>query len=176
MTADIDRKPDLKLLVLLALALCAFLATSAKAGEPQTLPADLNLVGVDGTALTTADIGGSEKWLLIYVRNNRASEVLLGEIDETSFPGITSHIVVIAGGMNQDRLKQTSSKFPGLAKAAWYGDSSLALATAMKINGAPVMFGMQDRNARWDLSGVLFDSEKLKSIVTSWFNPPQANP
>lgn len=165
------------LLAVLALATFGLLAPAVRAGQQQALPASIGLLAVDGTTVTTANIGGAEKWLLIYVRvGNHASEVLLGQIDEATFPGVTSNIVVVVGGISADRLKQTSDKFPGLSKASWYADPSLDFPAGMKITGAPVMFGMQDRNVRWDLSGALFDSAKLKSIINSWFNPPQANP
>jgi hypothetical protein len=147
------------------------MAGSAHATEPMPLP-DFEVVALDGGSVRSQELASNGKWLLIYVQPNcRPCEALLTLVTEPEFSLLARKLVIIVGGATPDEAGSMASRFPDLAAASWYSDPPKTAQAQMKIGGAPVAIGVLQTNIIWNLSGVLSESVRMKSILKSWIDP-----
>jgi hypothetical protein len=132
---------------------------------------DFALGTLNGTIVRSSEIPLSGHWLLIYAQpQGGKTESLLKQLAADQYPGLAPKTAIIVGG-NSDQAKELIRKFPDLASATWYTDNSKEAYSKLKLHGAPVIIGMDEREIQWTISGVLPDANTFKSALTGWITP-----
>jgi len=150
-------------LVQLVMMLAALAGISA-----MPLP-EFELTKLDGTVIhSSAELPSEGKWLLVYVQANcRPCDRLLDLVKQDEHPELPWKMVIVAGG---DRASANGirDKRADLADAQWYADPSRQAWWALRMSGAPMVFGVRDKTIQWSLSGILKSDNDVKSILASW--------
>jgi hypothetical protein len=147
------------------LALCAAIAGAI---ERKPLPS-FALTALDGSAVGSADLPRNGEWLLIYVRPACAPcDTLLRAIDQAEAPIVAPRTVVVIGGVDAAAAVRLAGGFTSLNGAAWYADANSAMAHALPLAGAPVVFGMRGSMVEWSLAGVVPDAASMRTALVSW--------
>jgi hypothetical protein len=133
--------------------------------EPVQLPA-FSVQRMDGSASKTSDWSVQGKWLLIYVE--RRSDPLLRRLSQPEFSQLAARTTILLGGMQLQDAQAVQKNFPQLASASWFADSSRNAATALNLQGAPMIVGIQDRTIRWRVNGFPRDPKFLQSLLATW--------
>lgn len=150
------------------LAILFLCATACQAIAPAPLPA-LSLQGLDGSPVSSSNWSLKGKSLLIYVQSDcRSCNALLQSLNKKDYPHLASRVFIIVADVSPAGAKALQQLYPDLSSATWYVDSSNATATALKLQGAPVVFGLKDNVLQWALSGVMSDPAQQKSILNTW--------
>jgi len=136
--------------------------------QKMTLP-DFGVVALDGTNTQSGSWPVQGKHLLIYVESPcQACVTVLGLLTKQDYPQLASNTIVLVGGMQPNDAQTVRKQFPDLAGAAWYADPSRNAVTSLKMQGAPVIFGIQDGTLRWSISGIPPDSKRFRSVLNTW--------
>jgi hypothetical protein len=150
-----------------AAALAGVLGVGAT--QPVPLP-EFEVAQLDGTPVQShTGLPSSGKWLIVYVQPNcRPCDRLLNLVKMDAHPELPPRMVIIAGGLEGPGATVERSKFKDLADAQWYTDRPGKAWVALKMSGAPMVFGVRDKAIEWSLSGVLPSDEHVRSILASW--------
>jgi hypothetical protein len=152
----------------LAIAAVFCSSTTSRAIAPTPLPA-FSVQALDGSTVSTVTWSLKGKSLLIFVRGNcRACNALLGHLNKKDYPELAGHTTIIVAGVGAAEVKTWSQMYPDLSAATWYVDPSKAAATALHLQGAPVIFGLKDNVVKWALSGEMQQSKQQKSVLNTW--------
>ena len=150
----------------LVLILCS---SASLAIAPTPLPA-ISMQTLDGSPVSTSSWNLKGKSLLIYVRADcRSCSALLQSLNKKDYPQLAAHVSIIVADLSPTGAKALQQLYPDLSSATWYVDSSNATAAALKLQGAPVIFGLKDNIVQWALSGVMSDPAQQKSILNTWY-------
>lgn len=127
----------------------------------------------DGTAMTSAQIGQTGNWFLVYTKANCPNcDKFLLVLSQTGNASLFSHLVVVIDGATPDKLPQIAAKFPVLSGTRWFTDSAQSCASALQIKALPVIFGIRASTVSWSIVGIPGgDRTKLKSILKGWISP-----
>ena len=130
---------------------------------------DFELTRLDGQVIrSSAEMPGDGKWLLIYVqRNCRPCDRLLNLVKQDEHPELVWRMVIINGGARAGATAMRDKR-ADIADAQWYADESRKAWTALRMTGAPVVFGVRDKTIQWSLSGMLKSDAEVKSVLSSW--------
>jgi len=151
-----------------AIAVLVASARAPNAIERKPLPV-FTLDALDGRAVSSADVARAGKWLLIYVRPGCGPcDTLLDAIDPLVNPLVPARTVVVIGGVTPEGAAKLAVRFGDLKGAAWYADPQGAMAAALPLAGAPVVFGLNRTMIEWSLAGVVPDKAAVKSALVSW--------
>lgn len=124
---------------------------------------------LDAHIVSSADWPLQGKWLVIYVQPRCPScAALLNRLNKQDFPQLPAWTIIIGGGMRPDEVTLLQKRFPDLATAQWFADPASNSSAALKLQGAPATFGVQNRNVQWTMSGVLPDLKHLQSALNTW--------
>lgn len=156
----------ISMLVLLTAFL--FLVHVGKATEVMPMP-NFDVQALDGRTIPSADWPLQGKWLIVYVEPRcQPCVALLGRLSAQDFPQLPAWTIVIAGGMQSDDVKLFRKRFPDLANAQWFADPSKNTSAIFKLQGVPVIFGVQNRIVQWSISGIPPDPKHLQSALNTW--------
>ena len=154
----------------LVLAFC-LMAGFAAAMEPTPLPA-IQLSTLDGQTIKTADLPGKGNWLLIYVNSkSRFCDEMLKQLKKEQYPDLAGNAVIVVNGSSDD-AKGLQAKYPDLATALWYTDSSRDAFNQLKLHGMPVVVGISNQTMKWVVNGVIPDPDTFRSVLNSWLKQP----
>jgi len=151
--------------------LSAFIVLLPRAGAMATMPLpDFEVTALDGRVVGSKHLSSSPKWLLIYVQPNCSpcKEVFRALERNESQPDLSGKIIVLVGGVDAEEAKRMARRWPSAPESSWYVDPLGRAAVELKLQGAPIVFGIHQDTIEWDLSGVPADSNTLKSILTTW--------
>lgn len=154
--------------LLLALIILPF-APSSGAYDSPPLPS-FQVTNLDGQPVQSAQLSAKNQWLLVYVQPNcrPCAELFKAFQKKEAQPDLSDKVIVVVGGGTVEQAKALAQRTPWIPQASWYADPTKAAAPALKVKGAPVVFGVRQGNIEWDLSGVLADEKSLKSILDTW--------
>jgi hypothetical protein len=152
----------------LAIAAVFCSSTTSRAIAPTPLPA-FSVQALDGSTVSTTTWPLKGKSLLIFVRGNcRACGALLGHLNKKDYPELAGHTIIIVAGVGAAEVKTWSQLYPDLSAATWYVDPSKSAATALHLQGAPIILGLKDNVVKWALSGEMQQSKQQKSVLNTW--------
>jgi hypothetical protein len=155
-------------IALLAILAELCLSPASRAIAPTPLPA-LSLQGLDGSAVSSTTWQLRGKSLVIYVRGNcRTCFALLGHLSKKDYPALPRHTTIIVSDVSAEEVKTWLHIYPDLTEATWYLDPSKAAATALHLQGAPVILGLKDNVVKWALSGEMQKTAQQKSVLNTW--------
>jgi hypothetical protein len=154
--------------VLLAAVSMAGTAASVHAAGP--LPA-FEVKAPDGTAVAAPDIGGADRWLLVYVvpasvGADRLVPVLKEEWSDALAAGL---VFVVEGTPEEARAYLERKGGAAMAESArWYADPDGAAGRALERQGGLALFGIERGAIDWKLDGVLEDPAALDPVIHAW--------
>jgi len=153
----------------LAVLAAFFCSTTSQAIAPTPMPL-FTVQGLDGSAVQTSSWTLKGNSLLIYVRSNcRPCGALLGSLNRRDYPDLASHTIFLLGDASPDGAKDLLRRYPDLGTATWYLDPSQAAATALHLQGAPVILGLKNDTVQWAVSGVMQQAPaQRQSILNTW--------
>jgi hypothetical protein len=109
---------------------------------------------------------------LIHVQPNCAPcDALLSRIQNDA-PSMVPRLVIIVSKASGADVARVSAACATLETAAWFGDESGAIGSALQIQESPVVLAMNDRAIQWTLAGVLSGSQRLRDVLTGWVSVP----
>ena len=150
-----------------ALLLPLAAAASARAIERGPLPV-FELQTAGGRATTSDRLVHPGPWLIIVVRPQcPPCAAVLRSLAAAEQPAVRERTVIISLG-DRAALSEWTGRFPAAAGAQWFADGSGAAAAALKVENAPLIFGLRDRTIEWSVGGVFSDSADIRSIASSW--------
>lgn len=158
-------KSEFKLLV----ALLALIVMASARTLPTPFPA-FQIVSSANQTISTSQLPSSDRWLLIYIQPQcgTCQSVLKLLLNQNQLPTVLPKTIVLVGGAGADKVSSIASTYPDLPVAQWYGDPQRNGVSQLALTGAPVIFGLHQGNIQWTLAGALPDTDKFKSILTSW--------
>jgi hypothetical protein len=143
----------------------------AAAIEKGPLP-PFQVVGLDGTAVESAQAGPAGHWLLIYMTPaSAASARLLGAMKQWESSDLDARTVVIIGAAVDKAARfaeQHAADYPAIR---WFADPDGSAWRALRLTGTPYILGIKDGQIVWSLAGVLNDPKALESVIRSWVEP-----
>jgi hypothetical protein len=155
-------------IVLLAILAELCLSPASRAIAPTPLPA-FSVQGLDGSAVSSTTWPLKGKSFVIYVRGNcRACFALLGHLNKKDYPALPRHTTIIVSGVGPVEAQTWLHRYPDLREATWYLDPSKAAATALHLQGAPIILGLKDNVVKWALSGEMQKTAQQKSVLNTW--------
>jgi hypothetical protein len=150
--------------ILAGILFCA----TARAVAPAPLPS-FSVQGLDGSSISTSAWPSKGKSVLIYVRGDcQPCAALLGRLRKKDYPQLAAHATIIVGDAGPAGVKTLQQLYPDLSSAIWYADSSRAAATALHLQGAPVILGLNGNIVQWALSCVMEHPTQQRSILNTW--------
>jgi hypothetical protein len=158
--------------VLFAVSSIAFSSPPLRAAAPP-LPA-FEVKAPDGSAAASTDIGGADRWLLVYLvpsstGADRLLPVLRDEWNDTLAAGL---VFVVAGTPDEARAYLKSKGEAAIVEGArWYADADGSAGRALERQGGLALFGVEHRAVDWKLDGVLEDPAALDAVIHAWIEP-----
>ncbi|MEO8681059.1 MAG: hypothetical protein ABI665_18560 [Vicinamibacterales bacterium] len=135
--------------------------------ERTTLPV-FDVSDARGATVSSRTLVRAGTWLLVYVRPDcPPCDAILRSVDKDRDPALPSRIVVMVALSDSRLLPSIAERFPALAGAAWYADSS-AGAQAMRVTDVPAVLGVRDATIEWSVGGVLTDAADITTIMAAW--------
>jgi len=155
-------------------AAMALAAVGVGAIEQRPLPA-FTVISAGGVETPSAGLVREGKWLLIHVTPScRACEGLLRDMarwDSPALPGAT--VLIVGAAAHAEAAGYVSRAVPeALSAASWYADAQGQARQALRLQGAPVVIGMQGERIQWAIAGVLDDPRTLESALRTWVEQP----
>ena len=131
---------------------------------------DFQVLSTSGQAKSSRQLSTRNKWLLIYVEPDcRPCEAALKVLDkDPALSNPAQKVIVVVGGRNAAETQRFARQFDWLPEASWFADANRQSATALARRGAPVIYGIQDNNIAWSVSGSLSDTNKLAALMLPW--------
>ena len=144
------------------------LATLGRATPLEPLP-NFDVQALDGNTIHSGDWPLQGKWLVIYVEPRcQPCTSLLTRLTKQDYPQLPAWTIIIVGGGHTDGVAALQKRFPDLATAQWFADPSRNASSALKLQGAPATFGVQNRNIQWTMGGILPDAKHLQAALNTW--------
>jgi hypothetical protein len=144
------------------------LATLGRATPLEPLP-NFDVQALDGNTIHSGDWPLQGKWLVIYVEPRcQPCTSLLTRLSKQDYPKLPAWTIIIVGGGHTDGVAALQKRFPDLASAQWFADPSRNASAALKLQGAPATFGVQNRNIQWTMGGILPDAKHLQTALNTW--------
>jgi len=147
-----------------------FLLWSSALIAVQTMPLPtFSVQTLDGQTVQNSSWPTQGKRLLIYVESPcQPCSTVLRTLTKQTYPHLASRAIVVVGGLSPSDAGTLQKQFPDLAGAAWYADPAKNLSSSLKLQGAPVIFGIQDGMVRWSISGIPPDAKQFRSALNTW--------
>jgi hypothetical protein len=141
-------------------------ATPVWGAQPGPLPA-FHLSALDGHAVQSSELPSKGKWLILYVSpHSPATDRVLSMLNPGRNPTLTGKVaIIVAGSVEESRRLQ--SAYPS-SSVSWFADEDHNAASALKLNGLPVLLGIKDSSVHWILNGALQNGAVFGSVVNSW--------
>lgn len=159
-----------------ALLVCAvaWLSVPGTVGAvPRRAVPSFKVLKADGSPSNASDWKMQGNWILIYVDGRCGPCMhLLVELKKDRYPGLASHTIVVAGGMQPEQVAKMHAAFKNLDQATWYADPARNTMTALNLHGAPVTLGVQDGITRWGISGIPPVPGLMRALLKKWSAPP----
>lgn len=135
----------------------------AEGMERTSLPA-FEVTRLDGVATKSSQmVMKGQRWLIIYVRPHCLPCDSILSLLKSDHQGV---IVVVGGTMVE--AKGMVRKFPKAPSASWYADPKKEAFLQLKLQGTPVILGVDQGIIEWGLEGVIPHPGDLISIMTTW--------
>ena len=131
---------------------------------------DFPVVSTAGQSKSSRQLSTRNKWLLIYVEPDcRPCEAALKVLDQDpALSNPAQKVIVVVGGRNAAETQRFAQQFAWLPEASWFADANRQSATALGRRGAPIIYGIQDNQIAWSVSGSLADANKLAALMRPW--------
>jgi hypothetical protein len=145
-------------------------AAAVEAIEQKPLPA-FNVLGADGTAVSSSQLPVSNQWLLIYVVPGcRSCDLLLRALKSWQSAQLLQQTIIVVGAPTAAAAQQYIQGVlpPDVGAVQWYADVQAEAWTALQLTGTPVLVGVRKGTIQWAISGVLNDPGALESVVKTW--------
>jgi hypothetical protein len=139
------------------------------AAQPGPLPA-FHLSATDGHAVAGSDLPAKGKWIILYIApHSHETDRVLSLLSPAKNPGLAGKVaIIVAGSVDETRKLEQAYPNSGLS---WFADANKEAASALKLNGSPMVLGLNEKSVRWVLNGVLQNGAVFRSVVDSWLNP-----
>ena len=161
-----------------AVALVAGKTCGTSGAQPQPQPQaivlpDVPLVAVtSGAGVPPRPLPAQGRWVLVLIQANCAPcEALLSRI-QADARAIAPRLVVVVSGSAPADVGKIMTTFAGLEPAAWFADQPSVLSAALHIEGTPLVLAMNDRSIQWTLAGVVWETQRLRDVLTGWVTVP----
>jgi hypothetical protein len=143
-------------------------AELAQAAEQRPLPA-FNVVSLEGTAVSSGQVGTVGQWIVIYVTpTSPASIRLLSAMKAWESPAMAQRVVVLVGAPLEDAKAFVGGRAQEWPAVRWFADPQGEAWKALRLTGTPYLLGVRDARITWSLAGVLNDPAALESVIRSW--------
>ena len=148
----------------------AFLLCACALGAIQTMPLPaFSVQTLDGQTVQSSSWPTQGKRVLIYVESPcQPCMTVLHLLTKQDYPQLASRAIVVAGGLSPADAGNLQKQFPDLSAAAWYADPSKNVVSSFKLQGSPVIFGIENGTVKWSISGAPSDSKQFKSALNTW--------
>jgi hypothetical protein len=141
--------------------------------ETPPLPA-FEVKAPDGSVASSADLGGPERWLLVYVvPSSVGADRLLPVLREKWSDALAAGLVFVVRGTPAEARAYLQEKggAPLVESARWYADPDGSAGRALERQGGLALFGIEHRAVDWKLDGVLEDPAALDAVIHAWLEP-----
>ena len=155
--------------VLILLITMAFGSASA-AADRRPLPA-FSVVTPAGAPIASSQLGGSGRWLLIYVKPQcPACDRLLAALDTWGVlqQGAARVVVVVADSPDVLEVRVRPLMATSGQAVQLYADANGQAAAALGVARAPVLVGVEGGLVDWTVAGVLNDPKTVETVVRHW--------
>jgi hypothetical protein len=151
---------------LLMIAAIAGLLAPASAGAADRPLPDFEVTSADAGTVSSAALGDASHWLLIYIQPDCAPCDAVADLwSDAKPPAPASRVRVVVAATSVERLPQVQARYPMLAGAAWYADSTGAAGRALGLTGAPALLGVRGETIAWTSLGLL---PITRSQISGW--------
>lgn len=147
----------------------ALVAVSA-AADRRPLPA-FSVVTPAGVPTVSTQLGGSGRWLLIYVKPHCVScDRLLTALDTWGVlqQGAARVVVVVADSPESLEARVRPLMATSGQAVQLYADATAQAAAALGVGRAPLLIGVEDGLVDWTVAGVLNDPHAVETVVRNW--------
>jgi hypothetical protein len=155
-----------------ALAVVVALGQRHVVAEGRPLPV-FSVTAADGSLVSSAALGGSEPWLLIYASPQCvACERLLRALDDWAIARASGRTVVIVASEASSNAPANGSPTTGATSQSAvrsFSDSGGAAGLSLEVTDVPAVMGIRDGRIEWTVQGVLNDPAMLKGLLERWF-------
>lgn len=155
--------------VLLLFIAIAFGSASA-AADRHPLPA-FSVVTSAGVPTASSQLGGSGRWLLVYVTPLCVPcDRLLTSLDAWGvLQQSADRAVIVVAGSRESLEARLRPLMPTSGNAVHlYADVESRAATALGVTRAPALIGVEDGMIDWTVAGVLNDPQAVETLVRNW--------
>jgi len=168
------------------LTLLAGMCVCCLAALAQVTPLpDFHLSSMDGSPISSHDLGTNGHWIILYVHTNcrpcntaLAQLKLLSDTSQSSANGtpvdLSKSLVVIVQEDKADVINDMISQYPWLKSGHWYVDDSHEAYSALHLTGSPTLLALQGSSIVWKLSGITSNPGRVNEMVMQWMRstPP----
>lgn len=144
-----------------------------EARAQQRLLPDFEVVALDGTTISSAELAPVGPWFVIYVIPGcRTCETLLDALARWNDPGVVAAALVVAGDAPEivDAWLQ-ERPVEGLEGLRVVADPGGSARRALHVKGLPTVVGIDRGTVRWALAGVLDDPKMVENVMRQWVMP-----
>jgi hypothetical protein len=146
-------------------AVAGLLAPASADAADRPLP-EFEVTSADAATVSSAALGDSSRWLLIYMRPECPPCDAVAELwSDAESPAPLARVRVIVAATSVETLPQVQARYPMLRGAVWYADSTGAAGRALGLTGAPVLLGMRGEAIAWISQGLL---PITRSQISGW--------
>ena len=156
---------------MVAVCVLAAVVAAARIGAIEQRPMPVfRVVGANGASVSSAELGARDRWLLVYVAPGcRSCDRLLGALERWQSTQLLERTVIVVGGPADAAQQYIDTTLPApIRSIAWYADAGGEAWQALRLNGTPVLVGVDKSTITWAISGVLNDPTALESVVRTW--------
>ena len=132
--------------------------------------ATFHLSAADGTTISSADLLGDSRWIVVYATPEcRPCDALLGSLRQLRTEGFAQRTILIVGAPHDEARAYVRQTLPSdLSQLRWYADDQAEAWDGLELAGAPTLVGVRDGRVEWGLSGVPPSPERLRRLLRSW--------
>lgn len=135
--------------------------------EPAPLPS-FEVTTMGGDTVLSDQISLQGKWLFIYIKPRCGPcDSLLNLLRAETMSSAPQKIVIVVEG-DVENAKEMTRKYPDLIQAAWYADPAKSAFSQLRLQGAPVILGINEETIEWSVKGVFSNADNFKSILKTW--------
>ena len=150
---------------LIIVAVAGLLAPAPAGAVDRPLP-DFAVSSPDAGRVSSAELGDTNHWLLIYMRPDCAPCDAVAYLwTDGDAPAPAARVRVIVGGASPATLARVQAGYPMLNGATWYADANGDAARALGLTGGPVVLGMRGAAIAWTSYGLL---PITRSQISGW--------
>ncbi|MEO6666093.1 MAG: hypothetical protein ABIO65_04880 [Nitrospiria bacterium] len=143
-------------------------ATPARAIEQTALP-PVTVRSPEGLDVPVTGLSRDERWLILYLAPDCHSCDRLLEALNAWQGRLYERVVLLVAGDPAPARAYLGTRLPvDTALISWYADPDGTVREALRLQGAPALFGIRRGQIEWTISGVLNDPSTLEPVIRSW--------